>query len=220
MSVVAATSQQWYIWTVPWVVGDDDDPPFGLVALHYDTDDVSGAFVANSNFTTPQFWVTNRSEEVVMWGGGNVESSTVSTSSTRSAATSLQALASRFTTPTSTPTEVVEGSFDRSSGHEGLSRKNAAGVTVGVVAGSILLFVGVYVFLYRQRKRKRTRHAKSGPKMDERIERDVNDYRAILSNVQLESEGKPLGSGIVESSAEKKLPRVEDLDELVVELRT
>jgi hypothetical protein len=113
----------------------------------------------------------------------------------------------------------VEGSFDRSSGHEGLSRKNAAGVTVGVVAGSILLFVGVYVFLYRQRKRKRIIRAESGPEMDERIERDANDYRAILSNVQPESEGKPLGSGIVELPAEKKLPRVEDLDELIVEPR-
>jgi hypothetical protein len=111
----------------------------------------------------------------------------------------------------------VDPSFDRSSGYEGLSPKSAVGVTVGIIAGSILMFVGVFIFLHQQRKQRSTIQEEPGPDMDERIERETHNYAAVSMSVPQETAKDSGDSGIAALSAERRLPNVEDLDELLVE---
>lgn len=181
--------------------------PLGLVASHYDS---LGLVRGKNNFTSPQFYVTNRTDQVDMRGGGMVASSTTSQSN-------LQLSPGMVDSSTSTPTGDTDGSIDHSSDNNKLTPKSAIGITVAVVVGSVLMFVGVYIFLHQRKRRNTTQVESDHSEMDERIDVETHNYHAVPRNVPQETEANMVQTGVAELSAERRLPNVEDLDELVVE---
>jgi hypothetical protein len=216
--LLALVSVQWHTYNV-FIEGTPGSVDSYLWLVQTMNESLPSEYVIQgfpANFWSSAFTITNGSEAVS-------SSASIATATSTRGSNELSGLPRATFIPLSTPTTSASKS---SSG--GLSMGTTIGLAVGFTAGSIGILIYLLNFLYKRRKAKANPYtAKSAPEggADEHLP-EVHTYEPV----PIEGDAKPVElevkpaemdgtSTCAELPAEKKLLRVEDLDELVVSPR-